>query len=210
MQAEIVYWQTVKESKDPEMYNAYLKAYPEGQFAELARLLHDRYASANKNDRKLKNAALLAWRLEGDAEYFRSIIAGQTQRAMANWPDIMLSASYYKLDKGHSVSWLQENERYMRSKEDVWREGAPDIGKICSLGKELGVDVILIGNMRAKRKWSDQFRLGYVNTWMVDIRTGTAVHEMNKSSWIVPREELINIIDRTVATFNQQVIASKP
>gem|GEM_PF-516450 len=34
---ELLFWQTIKESKDIEDFNAYLKKYPKGQFADIAR-----------------------------------------------------------------------------------------------------------------------------------------------------------------------------
>jgi hypothetical protein len=35
---EITFWNTIKDSKDPEEFAAYLRKYPQGQFAELARI----------------------------------------------------------------------------------------------------------------------------------------------------------------------------
>ena len=34
---ELAYWDTVKDSGNPEMFQAYLDKYPRGEFAELAR-----------------------------------------------------------------------------------------------------------------------------------------------------------------------------
>src|SRR5207248_2251533 len=34
---ELEYWNAIKDSNDPEEYNGYLKRYPNGQFAEIAR-----------------------------------------------------------------------------------------------------------------------------------------------------------------------------
>jgi hypothetical protein len=36
--AEIVFWQSIKDSNDPDMFRAYLKKYPEGVYAELAEI----------------------------------------------------------------------------------------------------------------------------------------------------------------------------
>ncbi|VFM94999.1 MAG: PEGA domain-containing protein [Candidatus Kentron sp. G] len=36
---EITFWNTVKQSEDPELYRAYLKDYPNGRFARLARIM---------------------------------------------------------------------------------------------------------------------------------------------------------------------------
>ncbi len=38
LQAELVYWETVSASENAEMYRAYLNKYPEGRFADLARI----------------------------------------------------------------------------------------------------------------------------------------------------------------------------
>ena len=37
-QADLLFWQSIKDSKDPAMYRAYLKKFPKGVFAELAKL----------------------------------------------------------------------------------------------------------------------------------------------------------------------------
>ena len=36
--AEIEFWKSVKDSDDPDMFQAYLDEYPNGKFAPLARL----------------------------------------------------------------------------------------------------------------------------------------------------------------------------
>ncbi len=35
---ELAFWDTVKESDDPKMFEAYLAKYPEGEFAGLAEI----------------------------------------------------------------------------------------------------------------------------------------------------------------------------
>jgi len=41
-EGEIAYWNTVRESKDPELIESYLAQYPNGDFAKLARLMLDK------------------------------------------------------------------------------------------------------------------------------------------------------------------------
>jgi len=44
--AEIAFWNTVKDSRDPEDFRSYLKRFPTGLFADLARRRIERYSSA--------------------------------------------------------------------------------------------------------------------------------------------------------------------
>lgn len=37
--AEVIYWQTIAKERDPELYRAYLEQFPDGTFANLARLM---------------------------------------------------------------------------------------------------------------------------------------------------------------------------
>jgi hypothetical protein len=36
-ETELVFWQTIKESKDVDDFRAYLRRYPNGQFSEIAK-----------------------------------------------------------------------------------------------------------------------------------------------------------------------------
>ena len=42
-EAEIAYWNTVRDSKDPELIASYLSQYPNGTFAKLAKLMLDKF-----------------------------------------------------------------------------------------------------------------------------------------------------------------------
>jgi hypothetical protein len=35
--AELLFWQSIRESRDADDFNAYLKKYPNGQFADIAK-----------------------------------------------------------------------------------------------------------------------------------------------------------------------------
>lgn len=45
--AEVEFWRSVRDARDPAELNAYLKAYPAGHFAELARIRIDKLAASN-------------------------------------------------------------------------------------------------------------------------------------------------------------------
>jgi len=122
---------------------------------------------------------------------------------------MVLTASLYKNDKGHTVVWLENDEFYKNQKEKVWKNPAPDFDNIIRIGKELNIDAVLIGKIRARNKWSGQYVLKYLKTWMIDTNTGKIVHASNKSDMTVPREEHIKIIDRTVVDFWQEVISKE-
>ena len=44
-EVELTFWNSIKDSDDPEMFRAYLKRYPEGAFADLARIKLERGAA---------------------------------------------------------------------------------------------------------------------------------------------------------------------
>ena len=49
---EILFWQSIMDSKDPKMYEAYLRQYPDGVYADLARLRIEKYSQRAKPERK--------------------------------------------------------------------------------------------------------------------------------------------------------------
>jgi hypothetical protein len=212
-QVEIVYWQSIKDSKDPQLYKAYLNSYPEGAFAPLAKLLYDKYSiHENSADAPVSDyhVALFHWELQEDAGYLRSIIRNETSKAVARWPGMVFSASYYKDDVGHTVAWLGEDGVYLDQKENIWQDLAPHIETIVKLGKELDIDAILIGKMRAHNKWSDQYNMKYLKIWMIDTRTGKTIYESATETMTAPREALIKMIDQTVARFWKEFVSKEP
>ncbi len=52
-QGEIVYWETIKDSKDSELFDSYLKKFPNGTFAPIA----ERYIKKFKNEAEAKEKA---------------------------------------------------------------------------------------------------------------------------------------------------------
>jgi len=209
---ELEYWQTVKDSKDPKMYKAYLDAYPEGAFTSLANILYEKHKTPEDppvGSMPEYRVALFPWEFKEDAVHLSSIVVGQSSAAIANWPGMVLTASHYKNDKGHTVVWLENDEFYKSQKEKIWRNSAPDFDNIIRIGRELNIDAVLIGKIRARNKWSDQYVLKHIKTWMIDTNTGKIIRESNKSDMTVPREELIKIIDRTVANFWKEVISKE-
>ena len=48
--AEIVFWNTIKDSRDPDVLSAYLAEYPNGKFARLARILIAKHTKPEKKE----------------------------------------------------------------------------------------------------------------------------------------------------------------
>jgi hypothetical protein len=46
-QKEILFWETIKDSKDTQMFEAYLEQYPKGSFVPLAEIYKKKYKSSN-------------------------------------------------------------------------------------------------------------------------------------------------------------------
>jgi len=44
---EIAFWNSIKDSKNPQLFDAYLKRYPTGAFADIAKINRDQYKVAN-------------------------------------------------------------------------------------------------------------------------------------------------------------------
>jgi formylglycine-generating enzyme required for sulfatase activity len=63
--AEIAFWETIKDSKNPEEFRAYLKKYPNGEFADLARGRLNALEAAAKEDAALREEAKKAARRPG-------------------------------------------------------------------------------------------------------------------------------------------------
>jgi hypothetical protein len=50
LDVEIMFWNTIKDSKNPEEFAAYLRKYPEGQFADLARIRMNKLLASGKGE----------------------------------------------------------------------------------------------------------------------------------------------------------------
>jgi tetratricopeptide (TPR) repeat protein len=73
--AEISFWESVRDSKIPAEIEAYLKVYPNGQFAPLARIRLDKLRAKSP----------------GSAETIRSTEIRSTPRAVKKWPPVIVA-----------------------------------------------------------------------------------------------------------------------
>jgi hypothetical protein len=67
-QVELTYWLSVKDSTSPEVLTAYLKRYPDGQFAEIARTLAEHYERKLKAEQAAQEESANALRRRGKSQ----------------------------------------------------------------------------------------------------------------------------------------------
>lgn len=70
---ELTYWNTIKDSGDPELLNIYLKRYPQGLFAELARRMIQRLETAETDDAQQAAERAEATRRAADVAYWEAV-----------------------------------------------------------------------------------------------------------------------------------------
>lgn len=67
-QQEVLYWNTVKDSSDPALLNAYLEKFPDGIFSGLARVMISRAEKAQQTSREEQRVAVIAPEASGSLE----------------------------------------------------------------------------------------------------------------------------------------------
>ncbi len=93
--AEIEFWQSIKGSADPQEFEAYLQAYPNGKFVALARLRLKKLKSAQSGT-KAKAQETPAPAKSPDASGFSALGAHQAAKAAEKRADYPAAARFYK------------------------------------------------------------------------------------------------------------------
>lgn len=212
---EIVFWESVKDSDDPRLFQSYLDRYPNGVFAELARLSIAKYggsirevespqvstpaesevaappkAAIRTQRSSTCKVAVFPWNLVEDGHYMTAILKDNVRESIARYSNLKLSYSYYSFPKRYGIESLQRSGMTKINKRKLWRRSQPEPAYISDLGQQAGVDAVLIGTIRVSNPWSDRYKLGYIRIFFVDVHSQRVVKTQNISSSRDAAEEL--------------------
>lgn len=228
---EIVFWETIKDSKEPVLYQSYLEKYPDGTFAEIAKILKKKYTknttpqqqpekkppvviqqknkkTKNQVAKKLhNNLAVFPIKFLDDAEDMQKIVLDDLTRVLARHSCVKPSHSYYKLDDKYPVTNIR-NSTVISSgslhQRNLWHGSTPNSSTISSLGKKIGADVVATASIRVTNPWSDSYRLGYIRIFLIDVATGKIIRTSNKSNLGDARNILPSVIQEAVDLYTKQ------
>jgi hypothetical protein len=167
---EALFWETIKESQNPEDFRAYLRQYPDGAFASLAHIRastlegsagRDQPRSANGG--RLKVALLpfdgfhgggkLATALDNMEQGVTSIIQG----------DSRLELVFVHHHNDGSNQPMGGAERYW---EGSPREKKPKVEEVLAAGRQLGADIVLTYFFKRTKDTK------HISAYLIDIRSG--------------------------------------
>jgi hypothetical protein len=169
---EALFWETVKDSKNPDDFRAYLQQYPQGTFASLAQI---RASALEENTRpeaprSIKDGPLKVALLpfdgwhrwgKGNLQTFLNNTERGVTYIIRN--DSRLRLVYAYDHDGSNETWLGDAERYW---EGSIVGKTPKREEVLATGRKLGADLVF--TYFVKR---DNNRV-YVAAYMFDIHTG--------------------------------------
>ncbi len=226
---EIVFWQSIKDSQDPSLFQLYLDKYPEGTFVGIARhnitkygsdivepqhttttIVHQERQTVEAN--AARKVAIFPFRFLEDGDYMRSILTNDLVMVVNRYKCLELTHSFYQLDKGLNVQSLRKEGALQQTSfleymgvdsKKIWDGGTPNAQKISEIGREVGADTVLIGAIRVSNPWSDKYVLGYIRIYVIDVDAQKIVKATNRTMMDNASEVLQGIIERAVKQYTK-------
>lgn len=118
---------------------------------------------------KVRTVAYFPWLLFGDATHFGRRLTEAAVKAISGNKQYKLKWSYYDLGW---KSGVETTKRRDVSHNLYNKINKPIVEKVTAIGKELGVDVVLMGKMRMDNPWSDLFVIKTASAMLVDVHSG--------------------------------------
>lgn len=213
---EIVYWESIIETKDPKLFDLYLQKYPQGEFADLAKKLIEKYRSEKpakkhslfneKRNLTPKKVAIFPFQFHEDAHYMQGVLTSNLSRSINTYDNLNLYASYYDLGPaGYSIPSLKGEE--VRSKgvdlntASLWLDSEPDAATIRDIAHKIGADTVITGSVKVKNPWSDLYVLGHIRIYAIDVETGRIIQSKNQTRIGDARDLLPHVINRAIGKY---------
>lgn len=117
--------------------------------------------------------AIFPWMMHGDGASFAGILADRIQYHLTETPGLVLAASSYQLKNVAALGSAQA-KTYFRGSD-------PNLEELRKKGKELGVDVAVIGTLNVHCRYSDECTLRFIEAYVIDLETGARSKETGLS-----------------------------
>ncbi|MBU1567384.1 MAG: hypothetical protein KJ630_17390 [Proteobacteria bacterium] len=130
-------------------------------------------------------AAIFHWELFGDANGFAGILLDRTLYQIADIPGLTLTHSYYKT-KG--VAPLTNV-----AKGSLFNGNTPNLATLRQVGKEIGINVAILGRMNIYCRWSDNCQVRNMDYVVVNLATGKIYTEAG-TNWDMGARDYIELL----------------
>jgi len=118
--------------------------------------------------------AIFPWVMDDDGGRFTGFLVDRLQYYLDEVEEVTLAASFYQ---------LKNVDRFSAGRAATFFRGtSPNLEELRKKGKELGVDVALVGRMDVHCRYSDECTLESIEVYMVDLDSGTITKESG-SAW---------------------------
>jgi TolB-like protein len=118
---------------------------------------------------KVRKVAYFPWLLFGEATHFNRRLTESVVKAVHENSSYKLTWSYYDLGW---KSGVETSKRRDVSSSLYNKLNKPIVDRVTAIGKELGVDVVIMGRIRMDNPWSDLFIIKQCATMLVDVHSG--------------------------------------
>jgi TolB-like protein len=117
--------------------------------------------------------AIFPWVMRGDGGSFAGILADRIRYHLADGPGLVLTASSYQI-KNVADFGAERAQEYFRGSD-------PNLEALRKKGKELGVDVAVIGTLNVHCRYSDECSLRSIEAYVIDLESGAMSKETGLS-----------------------------
>ncbi len=145
--------------------------------------------------------AVFPWKFKKDADLMQGFLNNEIMRIAESRRDMFLSHSFYKMDRRYGTTFVGEEYSILKNIDKFWDSSTPRTIKISEYGSEMGVDAAIIGEISITNPWSDHWKLGNIDIYLIDVRTNKVLHVHNLSKTNDARDELTTLLETVFAQY---------
>lgn len=208
---ELLYWESIKDSKEPSLFSSYLKKYPNGAFVEIAKVKEKQYAPKTASVEKTtrvsttfrtgqRRTAILPGIFWNDADRDKDIILSNISEAIGNFSYLSLTDSFYKIDD--KINTINENQLDI---DNLWtkekRIKVPNVPYIIKFGKKIKVDLVLIFDVDFSYNYTKQdMILNNFKAFLIDINR----NKMLSEEYVMGKpDDIKSVVSKLISKFEK-------
>ena len=224
---EMLFWQSIKDLNDCEMFAEYLRKFPEGNFSGLARIYRKRLecddffqgkaTGAIKDDAQAsaslgpkdklesiseQSLAIFPWHLAGVSENHKNMMIEVLAEIFGSQYNVKTFYSHYELGKSVETQSISEKILSDEIIDNLWISKGflsvqPNLNLICEFGNELYLDKVLIFKFLREAWYGAK-----VTIYLIDVKAG----ELYQQTWQVSGNDRIGPLKLEVEEFLEKFL----